>query len=89
MAPLGTGGVGPELTACLIVDIIGPAATATIQGYAAINTQHEALVTLAALEAGALTYSWCHEGCWGWAAGWAGWATELIVAVVRAGHLCG
>lgn len=27
--------------------------------------------------------------CWGWAAGWAGWATELIVTVGRAGDLCG
>lgn len=42
VAPLGAGGIGPELTASFMVGAIGPAATAAVQGNAAVGTQHEA-----------------------------------------------
>ena len=88
VTPLRAGGISPKLGACFIVCAIDPAATATIQGNTLISTQDEALVTLASLHTGPVTYSWGCVSCRGWAAGWAGWATELIVAVVRAGDLC-
>lgn len=53
-APLGAGGVGPELAAPLIVDAVFPAATAILQGHTAVAAQHEACVALAALDAGTL-----------------------------------
>lgn len=89
MTPLRAGGISPKLGACFMVCAIDPAATATIQRNTALSTQDKALVTLASLHTGPVTDSRGCVACWGWAAGWAWWATELIVAVVRAGDLCG
>lgn len=89
MAPLGAGGISPELTASFVVGAIGPAAAATIQGNAAVGAPHEARVALAALGTGAVTWLWGCGGRRGRAAVWAGWATELVVAVLGAGNLCG
>lgn len=89
VTPLRTGGVSPKLGACFMVCAIDPTATASIQGNTPISTQDEALVTLASLHTGPITCSWGCVSCRRWAAGWTGWATELIVAVVRAGDLCG
>lgn len=88
VAPLGAGGTSPELTACLVVSVVGPAAAAPVQRNAAVYAQHKARVALAALSAGALTWGWDRGGRRGRAAGRAWWATELIVAVVGAGDLC-
>lgn len=71
-----------------MVGVISPAATAAIQRDAVVGTQHEAGVALAALSTGAVTWDWGRGGRRGRAAGWAWWATELVVAVAGAGDFC-